>query len=175
MRYYETFYGIHTNHWVADFGDFSNHHKILVKDYISEGTSCEESSLASGTYEFLYAHHIKKIYFIEGVITGSITIAANEEERDVTSFRVTVCKVDDSNNRNELFSTGWKTVNDTLVVGNGYEGVYYFEIEAWEKEKLTEHERIYLKVEVNSDVRTLLMHANDAEWTDVNVTLPLIL
>ncbi len=43
------------------------------------------------------------------------------------------------------------------------------------KRKLTEHERIYLKVEVNSDVRTLLMHANDAEWTDVNVTLPLIL
>jgi len=39
MRYYETFYGIHTNDWSVSFGGiFANHHKILVKDSIADIT-----------------------------------------------------------------------------------------------------------------------------------------
>ena len=177
MRYYETFYGIHTNHWTGSFGAFTNHNKILVKEYISDATSTEDTSPASDVNEFLYAHHIKKIYHIEGVITGHITLAATNVTCAITSFRVTLCKMHDDLTPTELFSTGWKTVDDTLTYEDeiGEERVYYFEIDAWEKETLTEFERLYVKVEVTADADTVLMNSNDADWEDVKITIPFML
>ena len=179
MRYYETFYGIHTNHWDVSFGTFINHHKILVKKYISDGCKTEDDSPASNISEFLYAHHIKKTYFIEGVITGQITLAASSATDTVTSFRVTLCKVNENMNKDELFTTGWVVVNDTLSYGGsppiGEERVYYFEIDAWEKATLGEKDRLYLKVEVTADADTILMHSNDDAWEDVTVTVPFVL
>lgn len=174
MRYVETFYGIHTNQWKVSFGAFSNHNKLLVRDYISDGTLTTDSSSASDTNEFLYVNHIKKKYFIEGVITGQITLAANSATVSVTSFRVTVCKVNEDTDTEELFTTGWVTVNDTLAYAGevGDERVYYFEIDAWEKATLQEKDRLYLKVEVDADNDTILMHSNDADWEDVKVTIP---
>jgi len=77
----------------------------------------------------------------------------------------------------ELFSTGWKTVDDTLTYEDeiGEERVYYFEIDAWEKETLTEFERLYVKVEVTADADTVLMNSNDADWEDVKITIPFML
>ena len=196
MRMYETFYGIYVDDWVEDFGSFANHHKLLVKEYINEGCSTASSSTASETHKFLYPHHIKKIYFIEGVIDGQVTFASSGATVFLCAYRVTVGKVHEDTTEDELFTTGWVTVNDTLgwdatyfipssiasIVG---EVVYPFWIDAWEKEKLDEHERIYVQVESvcsdnNSFVSCLaasctsmvLWHSNDATWEDLKITIP---
>lgn len=177
MRYYETFYGVHTNHWDVNFGDFSSHNKLLVKDYISEACSTTDTSTATDTNEFLYPHHIKKIYFIEGVIEGQITLAASSATSTVTSYKVEIGKVNQETGKETLYSTGWITVSDTLdwdsTYSIGEERVYRFWIDAWEKEKLTEYDRIFIRVETNSDNNCVLWHSNDATWEDIKITLPL--
>lgn len=178
LRYYETFYGIHTNHWDYSFGTFSNHNKFLTKDYINEACATTDTSAATATTnKFIYQHHIKKKYFIEGTITGQITIGASGCTSTVTSFRVTVCKMHENNTDTELFTTGWKTVNDTLTwnagLSVGEERVYWFEIDAWNKAELSDKEKIYVKIEVNADVCALLWHSNDATWEDLKIEIPL--
>lgn len=172
MRYYETFYGIHSNTDKLDFGSgvFNQHNKQLVKEYINEGCSTTDTSLADEEYKFLYPHHIKKVYFIEGVITGHITIAATADSTAVPEYRVTVCKVDSAGNEDELFSTGWKDPGITL--NDEEEVVLNFSIDAWEKEKLGEYERIYLKVQTIPESNAVLWHSNDAQWEDVMITIP---
>jgi hypothetical protein len=176
MRYYETFYGIHTDDWVETFGVFADHHKLLVKEYINEGCSATETSTASDTNKFLYPQHIKKTYFIEGVIQGHITVAASTCTGTMTSYRVTVCKMNENTDDDELFTTGWVTVNDTLAWDAAYsigdEMVYPFWIDAWNAKKLDEHERIYIKVETNSDNCCVLWHSNDSTWEDLKITIP---
>ena len=180
LRYYETFYGIHTNDWDETFGTgFVEHHKLLVKEYISDACNTTEASGTSlATHEFLYPHHIKKTYFIEGVATGHITLVASTCSTSVCSFRVTICKVhQDTAIKTELFTTGWRTVNTTLnwdaVYSVGDEVVYYYEIDAWEKEKLTEFERIFVRVQVTTTNSCCsLYHSNDSTWEDIRITIP---
>jgi len=199
MRMYETFYGIHTDDWTETFGSFANHHKILTKNYISNGAITTDASSATETHKFLYPHHIKKIYFIEGVIEGHITFESHEDTGYLCAYRVTVCKVNEDNVETELFTSGWKIVNATLgwdavhdipssEVGEEGSVVYPFWIDAWEKEKLTELDRIYFKVEStcsdNSScgscgaaecTNITLWHSNDATWEDIKVTIPFIM
>lgn len=196
MRYYETFFGIHKDDWTETFGSFANHHKVLVKNYINNGCMTTDSSTASATYKFLYPHHIKKIYFIEGVIDGQVTFESSTVTGYLCAIRITVCKVNENTVETELFTTGWNVVNDTLgwdaangVPGSkeGEEGsvVYPFSIDAWQKEKLTELDRIYLKVEstcstnnscvsctASTCTNVHLWHSNDATWEDIKVTIP---
>jgi hypothetical protein len=177
MRYYETFYGIHTNDWDVNFAIFSSHNKLLIKDYISEAAACTETSQCTDTdLKFLYPQHIKKVYFIEGVIVGHITVGASGATSHITNYRVTVCKISGSEDT-ELFSTGWKTVNLDLVWDSTYsvgdERVLPFWIDAWEYEKLDENERIYIKIEFTADNNAVLWHSNDATWEDLKIEIPL--
>lgn len=196
MRYYETFFGIHTDDWSNTFGAFSNHHKILTKNYINKGAITTDFSTATETHKFLYPHHIKKTYFIEGVITGHITFESSTATGYLCAYRVSVCKVNEDTVETELFTTGWRTQCDVLgwdatygvpssIPGEEGSIVYPFEIDAWEKVKLTEYDRIYLKVEStcsldNSCVSCLattctnvsLWHSNDATWEDIKITIP---
>lgn len=178
LRYYETFYGIHTDDWVISFGTFSNHHKVLSMDYINEGCSTTNTSAATAiNNKFIYPHHIKKKYFIEGVIIGHITVGASSCTSTVTSYRVTVCKMHEDNTDTELFTTGWVSVNDTLAydaeLGVGEEMVYPFWIDAWSKKTLTDKEKIYIKVEISANECTNLWHSNDATWEDLKIEIPL--
>lgn len=177
-REVETFYGVHTNNWNINFGSFSNHNKLLVRDYISDGCSCTETSAASDTNEFIYPNHIKKKYFIEGVIQGHITLAASTATSTVTSYRVLVGKVhENTGTKTELFSTDWITVNDTLTWNATYtvgkEIVYPFWIDAWNYAALDENERIYVKVEVTCSNTAVLYHSNDSTWQDLKIEIPL--
>lgn len=176
MRFYEIFYAIHVDDWKINFGTFSDHTKILTKDYISVGCSTTDYSSASNTNEFIYPHHIKKKYFIEGVISGQITLAAQSDDSTVTSYRVTVCKIHENNQIVELFTTGWVVVDDTLSwdgeYGIGDEMVYPFWIDAWVKAELSEKERIFLRVEVKCNNYTVLWHSNNATWEDVKIEIP---
>ena len=189
MRYYETFYGIHTDDWSETFGSFSSHHKLLVKEYISDGCSTTDTSCATNTHKFLYPQHIAKIYFIEGVISGHVTFGASTATAYLCSYKVTLCKVHENTTETELFSTGWISVNDTLVYNNTYnvgnEIVYPFWIDAWEYQELNEYERLYVKVEStctdngnfascaeSSCTNIVLWHSNDATWEDLKITIP---
>lgn len=177
MRYYETFYAINTDDWGWNFGSFADHKKVLIKEYINEGCLCTETSVATAVNEFLYPHHIKKKYFIEGVIDGHITIAASSATSTVTSYRVTVCKINQDSTKTELFTTGWKTVDVELEWDSDYsigeERVFPFSIDAWENEELGEFDRMYVKIEVSGDNTCVLWHSNDSTWEDVKITIPL--
>lgn len=176
MRLYETFYAIHVDDWKINFGTFSDHNKILTKEYISVGCSTTDYSAASNVNEFIYPHHIKKKYFIEGVISGQITLAALSDDSTVTSYKVSIWKIHENNQKDELFTTGWIVVNDTLTWDAAYsigeEMVYPFWIDAWEKEELSEKEKIFLKVEVNANNNTVLWHSNNATWEDIKIEIP---
>lgn len=176
MRLYETFYGINTDKWSESFGAFSNTHKILVKNYISDGCICTVSSAASDTNEFLYPHHIKKTYFIEGVIKGHITLGCSNSSSTVTSYRVTVGKTNEDEDKEDLFTTGWVAINTTLVWDSTYsigeEEVFPFSIDAWEYEELGEFDRLFIRIEVNGDNYARVYHSNDQTWEDIKIEIP---
>lgn len=178
QREYRKFFGVSIDDWAHTFGTFADTHYILLNDYISEGCSTTDSSEASNTHSFLYPHHIKKTYYIEGVIEGAITLSAFGDESTVTSYRVTVCKTYEGGALPdlELATTNWITVDDTLAwdagLGVGEEMVYHYWIDVWDEQKITEHERLFLKIEVNCNQHTHLMHSNDATWQDVWVDIP---
>ena len=175
-RAYIEFFGFSTDDWTVTFGSFANHHYILESDYISDGCVTTDSTEASNIHKFIFPHHIKKTYYIEGVIEGHITLAASGCTSTVTSYRVTICKMHEDTTETELASTGWITVNDTIgwdaALGVGEEIVYPFWIDLWEEKQLTENERIYLKSEVSCNSCTHLMHSNDSTWEDVWVNIP---
>lgn len=170
------FYGYYTYDWQESFGQFANHKFLLDIDYVSDGCSTSDSSEASITHEFLYNQHIKKTYYIEGVVRGHICLVASGCTSTVTSYRVTICKMHEDNTSSELATTGWVTVNDTLSwdagLSLGAEMVYPFRIDVWEEKKLTDKERIFLRIQVNCDSCTHLMHSNDATWEDVWISIP---
>ena len=178
MRFHLELYGIDYDHWSIDFGTFDSATKILIEDYISDATSTTETSVASDTNKFIFPFHVKKTYFIEGTIEGQITVASSVATSTVTSYRVTVCKVNDNTDtESELFTTGWVTVNDTLEWDSTYsvgeERVYGFWIDAWEYEKLEEYDRIFVKVEVNADSNAVLWHSNNSTYNDLYIDIPL--
>lgn len=176
MRFYETFYAVHNNHQEINFGTFAGHHKLLVKNYINEACLTTDYSSATLVSEFIYSHHIKKTYFIEGTIKGQITLAAQSDDSTVTSYKISLWKIHENNEKNELFTTGWVTVDDALIWDATYDigedRVYAFEIDAWEKEELSDKERFFLKVEVNCNAYTVLWHSNSATWEDIKIEIP---
>jgi hypothetical protein len=192
MRLYETYYGIHTEDWSENFGTFSNHHKILVKDYLNEGCNCTDVSTASSVHEFLLPQALKKVYFIEGVIEGHVTFAASESTAYLCSYRATICKMNPETADTELFSTGWVSVNRTIAwhtvpVEVGDEYVFPFWINAMEQQELGENDRIFLRIEAqcscddtfvtceDSDCTNLVLyHGNDSEWEGVKVIIPFL-
>ena len=182
--YHVTFYGVHVNDWSVTFGSFSNHHKLLLDEhYLSDGCSCATSSEATHTHKFLFPHHIRKTYFIEGIAEGQITVAASSATATMYAYRVSICKVHEDTTETELFTTGWRVVNLTLnwdsTYNIGEELVLPFWIDCTEKAKLSENERIYVKIETDTSTCTQsscsnmrLLHDNSAEWEDFKIDIP---
>jgi len=176
QREFIDFYGIYTYDWTTSWGTYSDIHELLVTNYISDGCSTADSSEASVIHAFLFQHYIKKTYYVEGVIEGNICVAASGCTSSVTSFRVTVSTMNENTSESEIGSTGWVTVNDTLAwdagLSVGDEIVYHFWIEVWEEHVITDKEKIFVKIEVNCNSCTHLMHSNDETWKDVWVKIP---
>jgi hypothetical protein len=180
QRQYITFYGIKYEDWYETFGTFVNWQHLLVREYISDGCSCATSSSLDEDgliYKFLYPHHIKKTYFIEGRIEGNFVVTCQGDDATLNAYRVTVCKMHDDNTDTELASTGWVTVDKLLLwddeLGIGDESVFHFWIDCWSEKELSEFERIYVKIEFQTeDEGILFLHCNDATWEDFYVEIP---
>lgn len=183
------FYGIDYNDWPITFGKFINHDKQLVTDYINIDCDCDVSTQASAcsvgycvTEEFIFPNHIKKKYFIEGVIEGEFTVACKDASSHVTDYRVSVWKTNDDKTYERLAVTylnddEWIVVNDDLtwdgVNSVGEEQVYHWRIDCWDAQLLNENDRIYIKIEIRgSNNDFYLMHDNDPDWTDVWIRIP---
>ena len=176
-RYYETLYGFYPYDWDIDFGTFADHHYLLDREYIDEGCITLDYSEASVVHKFVYPHFFKRLYWIEGVIKGQITLSTIGATSTVTSYRVTICKMHADTTDTELISTGWITVNDTLAWDSGPsvgdEIVYPFWIDCLEEKEVSENERIYVKVEVECTSPCVLYHTNGGEFTDLKVEIPI--
>jgi hypothetical protein len=177
MRQHLVLYGFDYNDWTINYGTFASHHKILDEQYISDAASTVETSPASDTNMFIFPFHIKKKYFIEGTIKGHITVAATTATSSVTSYRVSLCRMNEDTTDVELYSTGWVTVNDTLagepIHGDGEEVVYEFWMDAWDYATLSSYDRLYLKVEMDCDEYAVLWHSNDSTYNDLYIDIPL--
>jgi len=184
-RFYQTFYGIYTDDWDITWGNLTNNHYLLVKDYISEACSTTSSSdWGSTTTIFLYPHNIKKTYFIEGVVEGHITFMARTATSYVSDYRVTIVKVTSEADEIELASTGVIQVNDIINYDSdwhtGDDIVYPFWIDVFDNpQEITEEERLGVKIEwdVNngSSTTATIMHDNDADFEDFKITIPFLL
>lgn len=190
-RAYYTFYGIDINTWEENFGTLLEHNKLLVKQYLSEDASTTSSTqwTSSGTV-FLYPHHIKKKYYIEGVVEGQITFTADPYGNDpdgtgasyVSDFRVTLIKYGNDASEEEFASTGVINISDYddyKIDGNGYK-VYPFWIDVYtEPIEFTENERFGIKIDWDIDNSSTpscyLSHENWQQGEDIKITIPLLL
>jgi len=190
QRDFITFYGIKYEDWKVTFGKFINHKEILTMDYIHLDAACSEYTQATSctnskycvTAEFLFPHHIKKQYYIEGVIEGEFTVACNGGNSQIDDYRVSIWKTNEDTTFERLAYTylsgsEWITLNDTLTwdAGNsiGQERVYHWFIDCWTAQELKEEDRLYLKIEIRGTNEYLyLMHANDPDWTDIWCKIP---
>ena len=186
-RYYETFYGIYTDDWNVNWGTLSSHRYLLVKDYLSDACSTtSDSTWGSTATVFLYPHHIKKTYYIEGVIEGHITFHAKSAYSYVSDYRISIVKISNSAIETTLATTGVITINDNIAYDatwhTGDDVVYPFWIDVFDYPKLiTENERLGVKIEWNADtpdrsstVTASLIHWNDSEFEDFKITIPFI-
>lgn len=129
--------------------------------------------------DFLFPHHIKKQYYIEGVIEGEITCACNGGNTTVSDYQILVYKTNgDDGTTSLLVTSDWIVVNDALawdaVNSIGDEITYNYKIEAWDDvyELFTE-DRIFVRIWVRfNNNNGVLMHANDSEWHDVWINIP---
>lgn len=189
QRDFITFYGIKYDDWQITFGKFINHEEQLTMNYLHVDTDCVDYTAATSCtsgycidLEFVFPHHIKKQYYIEGVLEGEITVACGGGDSHVTDYRVSVWKTNEDTTYERLAVTylgtsEWISVNDDLNwdAGNsiGEEKVYHWWIDCWTAQALLEEDRLYLKIEVRgSNDKLLLMHANDPDWTDVWAKIP---
>jgi hypothetical protein len=94
----------------------------------------------------------------------------------INHHKLLTCKVDDAGTKTELFTTGWITTGTTLhwdsVYSVGDEIVYPFRINAWDKAKLFDHERLFLRVQIDNEPNADLWHSNDATWEDIKIVIP---
>jgi len=190
-RAYYTFYGIEVDDWGMTFGDLSNHHKILVKNFISEDASTTSSSVwDSNGYKFFFPHHIKKKYYLEGVIEGQITFTSDpisdsaQKDKDgnisyISDFQVTLIKLNKDTTEDTL-----AFYKNSSVGSYGFEPyeykVYPFWIDVYDvAQEIGENERIGIKVEWNVDntstTTVYLSHENWQQGEDLKIVLPFML
>ncbi len=190
QRDFVIFYGIKQNDWESSFGKFRYHKEELVMSYINIDADCSEytqatsctNSLYCVTVEFLFPHHIKKQYYIEGVIEGEFAVACNGGNSQINDFRVSIWKTNENSTFERLAVTDlsgseWITLNDTLTWdgGNsiGEEKVYHWRIDCWNAKELKEEDRFYLQIEIRgTNDKLYLLHSNDPDWTDIWVKIP---
>lgn len=189
-RQYETFYGIETNDWDTTFGTLSDHDKLLIKEYINEECSTTSNTAWSSTGTiFLYPHHIKKKYYIEGVADGHITFTSEGAgaESFVSNYRVSIIKVSSAATETTLAATSIVSVNDTISwdsgTGTGDYIKYPFWIDIWsEPQELGVEERLGIKIEwdidmgaTGSSTTAYLSHENWIQGEDFKITIPFLL
>jgi hypothetical protein len=189
QRDFVTFHGIKYVDWNVTFGKFINHKQALKMNYIHIDCACTEYTQATAAatgysidVEFLFPHHIKKKYYIEGVIEGEFTVACNGGASEITDYRISVWKTNDDTTYEQLGVTSlggseWISVCDTLSwdAGNsiGQERRYHWSIDCWTAQELKEKDRIFLKIEIRgTNDKLYLMHANDPDWEDVWIKIP---
>lgn len=173
------FLGIKYDDWEENFATFANHQYLLVRDYISDGCNCSDTSSISDSnvYEFLYPFNIAKRYFMEGRIEGEFTLAASGATSFVTDYTVTVWKInDETNTSTQLATTNVRTVDTTLAwdsdLSVGDEIVYHYWIELLDEKEITENDRLFIRIEVTGSNTLVLYHENAGSFEDVWVKLP---
>jgi hypothetical protein len=179
MRDYIKFYGIYLDDWTSDWGGqtFNRH---LLREWVSSATvySTASSVWVNGGYSFIYPHHIKKKYLLEGVVEGEVTFGKVAHSH-VSNYRVTIFKLNNDANLTDLVTTGIRTVVHHSVPANDV-ARFHFWIDAWNAKEIGEYDRLGLKVEWNvgitSTTTSYLYHDYLDGWGyDLWIDVPFIL
>lgn len=177
-RQFITFYGLCLDDWTETFGTFANTHYFILKEYKNKDVAYTEYSSATLVHNFLFPFDLERIYYLEGTAEGQITVAAQDGESVVTEYKVSIYKTYQGAALPdyEMATTGWRPVNAVLAWDVGYavgqERVLPFFIHISPEEVVTEHERLFIRVEVHCNEFTVLWHSNDATWEDLFIDIP---
>ena len=180
MRDYIKLYGIYLEDWSSLWaGKTYNYH--LLREWVSSATIASKVSTvwtASGC-SFIFPHHIKKTYFLEGVVEGEITFAGASAATDVTNYRVSIFKRNEDTTETNLCTTGVRTLTNHAIAADDI-GRYHFWIDAYEAKELSDYDRLGLRVEWNvngiAGPTAALYHDYLDGWGyDIWVDVPLIL
>lgn len=171
LRNYIKFYGIYLDDWSTTFGG-QTYSRFMLRDWVANAESEPSSTWQLAGRSFLYPHHIKKKYLLEGVIDGEVTFGATAASH-VSTFNVTLFKLNADTTQTDLATTG----NITTVNRNiGALGAlsYHFWIDVFDAKELGEYDRLGVKVVWTSTSGTTanLYHDYDATygydlWVDV--------
>lgn len=177
LRDYIKFYGIWLDDWTTLWGGdtYSRH---LLRTWTVNAESEPSSVWVQGGYNFLYPHHIKKKYFLEGVVEGEITFGATAHSH-VSNYKVTIYKQNVDTTKTDLVSTNVITVANHAIAALGATS-FHFWIDAYNAKELTEYDRLGVRVEWNLNgigtTTANLYHDYDATYGyDLWVDVPLIL
>lgn len=177
LRDYIKFYGIWLDDWDTTWGG-QTYERHLLREWTVNALSETSSTWASGGRKFLYPHHIKKTYFLEGVIEGEITFGATAISH-VSNYVVTIFKLNTDTTETTLATTGVITVaNHTVAALDSHS--FHFWIDCYNAKELGEYDRLGVKVEWNVNgigtVTANLYHDYDATYGyDLWVDMPFIL
>ena len=177
MREYYKFYGIYLDDWTSTFGGqtFQRH---LVRDWIDRAESEPSSTWVLAGRTFLFPHHIKKKYFLEGVIEGEITFGATAKSW-VSNYRVTLFKLNADTVETDLATTGLIIPsNVTITAGDSLS--YHYWIDTFNAKEIGEYDRLGVKVEWNinsakSGSTANIYHDYVSSEYDLWIDVPLIL
>ena len=183
LPYYETMYGILLQDWTWSYGNgvFAGTHYMLTKEYLSEGCKTTDyTTLSAGEniITFLYPHWIKKQYYIEGVFEGQLSVSCIDGDDSLLSYKVRLMKVDQFVTISMIGDTTTITpVNQDFFwdssIGVGDDGVYQFYVTISPEVKVTDGERLYLEITLNTSNNYLVLyHSNDSTWEDIKISIP---
>jgi hypothetical protein len=177
MREYFKFYGIWLDDWDVTWGGTA-YERYLIRDWIATAESEPSSTWVSTGRSFLYPHHLKKVYWLEGVVEGEVTFGSTVTST-VSNYRVSVYKQNTDTTTTDLASTGVITVANYRIPANNVLS-YHFWIDAFNAKELSEYDRLGVKVEWNLNGKTAtatakLQHDYWASEYDLWVDVPLIL
>ena len=190
-RDYITMYGFQFDDWDSTFGGTTfDHHLVRNANTVSPYVMSTTSSVwVTNGVEFIYPHHIKRKYFLEGVVEGEVTFGHNEATvSQISDYRVTIFKLNTDTTKTDLATTGVVSVtfrtSSCVPAGDGM--VFHYYINVYQEPKvISEFDRIGIRIEWNkehvigvSETSAKLLHelsivgnGNYDLWAD----LPLIL
>jgi len=183
---YETYYGIHLNHYTYTWGG-STYNKLLTQEYPSDELK-STTSTQTATADFLYSKLVGNPTYMDGVAEGHVTFfnSSSGASATIDDYTVTLYKTVDvpssatvigsysvilsSDNIIAKVGTTWgkndggKDEDDTLVVP--------VNIVITEKE-IDINEKIFLRISYNSTNGTVWIgHYNGSDPDDIKIKIP---
>lgn len=167
---YQTYYGIHLNHWTERWGN-TDYNKILTKEYFSADAVETGSTAIASTITFLYPRIVSTGYFLDGIAGGHFKLYnTTGGALTVTDYTITVAKINNNGTSTNL-AIHDETISYSLPAGD----IVALPIQlSFSESEVKANEKLVLKLDVTGSAGIVFMHFNgllDGE-AEIELRLP---